>query len=379
MANERRNRPVLWVLLAVPLAIAGYAFAVARPAVGPASKPAVLLPAPGKDFHLLVRDGQVVQANQLIGELDVSAYKVELSQDEAELSKMRHQAESSIGAVAAMPTISGTLPARLPGPSVVNPSLAPAAPVGLSARAVTSEVANPDPYLSARDKEAKARESVDSASKELAFAGVELATAQATRDDLRPKLSQAEVEAAQSAKKAEGAQELLDAGVISVKRAVELKANSEAYRKALADLQSQAQGADDGIRQAEAKAASAKEALDRATRILSEARGLVAKAATQPIPKAAPTSASKPSAPATVKSKPSVPRLPRVFHSAEALPVPVKVFVDERAIENTSRRIEELERRISELKDLIGACRIVAPTSGRIRVLPQGSIQIWPV
>ncbi len=386
MRERTRLSVAILSTVAVGAAAMAFALALAHPGFDRATasgKLPVSVAVTGKVAKVFVRSGDNVLKGQLLGELDSSALQADLQKAEAELQALQIQSQNAIQPMTAMPAISGFLPRSLPVPDPV-----PSVPVVASTKPALpdSKVAAVDPYQSAVAGQMKAQANLGKATKNLDAATKALADAQGARDALRPKVGQAEVDATQAAKKADSVKELLDAGVISVKRSQELLAAKESTQRALDDLKIEVAAAEQALTQAKADQESVRGGLDRATADLKTADDSVAKAATaqvsQPKPAApAPAEAKATNPPVGTKSgfmKIGMHRKPLVAREEPLPPIPVKVFVDQKAIQGSERRIADLQARIRELQAKIDACRILAPIAGWVEIAASGSILVHP-
>lgn len=319
---------------------------------------------------LLVREGAFVYKGQIVAERDSSRYQADLEKAESELKQIQTQTQNVI---MPMPELSGVMPRQIEIPRISRPKPETAPPVVNKPEPKPSDAPN-----KAIQKQADARAALDMATKNLAESTASLAAAQESRDALRPKVGTAQVVAIQASKKAEGAQELLDAGVISRKRAEELEGEKAAALKALDDLNSQVAAAEESIASAKTRLEAAQANLDKATASLHAADDALTRAANlAPQPKPESPSVKPTAKPKTdiVVSRP-MPMSVRL----EPLPAtPLKVFVDEKAMQTSQIRMAELDKQISDLKAKIEACQIRAPISGRIQISANSEIEIRPL
>ncbi|HWA83427.1 MAG TPA: hypothetical protein VG820_08350, partial [Fimbriimonadaceae bacterium] len=308
---------------------------------------------------------------QWIAQVDSSALEAELAKAEADLKQLQSQSQEAIQPLLAIPGISGTFPKDLPKPVVVKaPAKAPPAPAPAAQLEKKPAI---DPYKAVLDKQQQAKAALDKATQDLAEATAVVTGAQQARDALRPKAIQAEVDATQAAKKADQAQQWLDAGVISRKRATALAADRDAAQKALDAVRAQVADAEKALGDAKSQAQAAQAAVDAATAELQKNDDLLAKAAAAPAPAPAKPVIAKKQPPAVARI---VMRRPLTVHTEEAPTVPVKVMVDEKQIQSSQAQIDELQKKIADLKAKIAACRVVSPADGQIQIAPSGEIAI---
>ncbi|HVT13208.1 MAG TPA: biotin/lipoyl-binding protein [Fimbriimonadaceae bacterium] len=358
-------------LLAISIFATVFAMTLKQPARREAAAVAVRsvsVPLSGKIAALEVKNGDFVRKGQWIAQLDSSAYEIDLAKAEGELKQIQDQSQAAIQPLIAIPGISGTFPKELPKPQVVKvpakKAIAPA-PQPEMKPAI-------DPYKVASDKQQRAKAALDKATQALAKATTSVTEAQQARDALRPKEIQAQVAATQAAKKADQAQQWLDAGVISRKRAEQLSAEKDAAQKDLEAVKGLEADAEKGLADAKGEAQAAQTAVDAATAALQKSDDLLAKAAATPAPKTpAPAAKPKPAMEAKI-----VTRRPLVVNTEEAPAIPMKVMVDEKAMESSETRIAELKKKIADLKARIAACRVLAPTDGQIQISPSGEIAV---
>jgi multidrug resistance efflux pump len=229
-----------------------------------------------------------------------------------------------------------------------------------------------------------AKTAVDKATQDLAKATAEVADAQKERDALRPKITKAEAEAVQAEKKAASSDELLKTGVISEKRAAELIVDRETTKKAFEDIKGAVVASEKILADAKGKLDSAQGNLDKAVAALKSADDLLAKSnvekpamTAKPLP--APANVAKPAKAQPTDTRIVMRRMPMTVRHEEPPAIPVKVFVDEKAMQSSEQRIKELEMLIADLKAKIAACKILAPASGRIFVEPNGTVSIQKI
>lgn len=392
LVKRRRPKLVSVAAFVVCAAATVLAFSMSHPheKTSPSSQPfiaSIAVPLPGKLSLLLVHNGESVAKGQLIAELDSSAYESELKNVEAELQQSQTQTQSSIMPMQAIPGITGTLPRQLPQPVYEKlvvpkqPTLKPAPQKHEEPPAISkTEPPKEQPGASAAATQKKAQATLEAATQELAKSSAALAAAQKDRDALRPKITQARVDAEQAAKKAGNAKELLDAGVISAKRSQELLADKDTTQKALEDLQSQVTAADKTLSDTQTRQQTAQSNLDKATADLKSADDLLAKSSVEPVPQKSPASpvakpAPKPR-PQPQETRIVMRRMPMTVRTEPLPAIPVKVFVDEKAMQNSEEQTQALTKRIEELKAKIAACRIFAPVAGTIEISTSGEIRI---
>lgn len=338
-----------------------------------------LVPIEGK---LLVKDGDFIQKGQVIAEFEPASLQVQLQKAELELQQVQGQEQNSIKPMQPVLGMRGTLPARLPEPKIVKIE---------SAKTVTppATVVPPKPtiapaidqgYLQASANRQRAKETLAKATDEVAKATVEVADAQKARDALRPKMIQADLDASQAVKKAAPADELLKAGVISVKRSQELAADVETTKKALEAMMAQVAAADKALSDAQAKQTQAQTALEAASSALKTSDAQLLKAGDAPAPKPIavepkkqPVTQAKPMQTAKIVMR----RMPMAVHYEELPAIPLQVFVDEKSMQTSQHRIAELQALIAKLKAQIADNKILAPITGRVRLTQNGDIQIF--
>ena len=150
-------------------------------------------------------------------------------------------------------------------------------------------------------------------------------------------------------------------------------------------LKAQVAAAEEILSAAKSELESAQAILDKSTSSLKEADDLLAKVASTPAPqKETPVAVVVPKP--VVKTKPAA-VMARIEsrHSLmsvrlEPLPAtPVKVLVDEKAMQSSETRMAELEKRIAELKAKIAECQVLAPIAGRVQVSLSGVIAVRPL
>src|SRR5579862_4850696 len=258
-ARPRRMKPAIVVIVA-GLAVAtvfGLYAKPAKPLHKVATVPPVTVTINGKLVKIDVQDGQFVQKGQLIAELDSSGYQADLNKAEGQITVILGQAQSSIQPMEGIPGMIGSLPTQYPIPRTIritNPDKmqspkSKSEPMTVPQAAAVQPKPNvtPTAYQQALSKQQAARNALEKSTQDLARATADLSDAQKARDGLRPKMIQADLAASQAAKKADGAKELLEAGVISTKRSEELLADRSTTQKALDDMKAQVAAADQAI------------------------------------------------------------------------------------------------------------------------------------
>lgn len=371
MPRKRKLILVVASLLAISALTAVFAMARNQPRLPVAARHYVAVPIPSKVASLLVKDGDFVQKGQLIARLDSTGFEADLKKAEAELANLQTKSQSAIKPMDVIPGITGILPRQLPRQEPPLRSKGTPDHENLPKPPANEPTQTPDPYKAASLKQQQAKTAMDEATKSLAKLTAQVADAQEARDSLRPKVTLADVMATQAAKKATNAQELLDAGVISRKRAEELMADRDATQKALDAVKAQAAEADKALDDAKVAALAAQTALDKATAELQQADNRLAKAAALPMPKAPPGQKSQPTETRVVMR-----RMPLTVRTEEAPAIPVKVLVDEQAMQSSEAQIQVLQKKIGELKARIAGCAVLAPISGRVQLSTAGDISI---
>lgn len=373
MPRKRKLILVVASLLAVSVLTAVLATAHNQPRTPLAAEHTLSVPIVGRIASLLVKDGEFVQKGQVIARLDSTSYETDLKKAEAALANLQAQSQSAIKPMDAIPGITGILPRQLPREEPPLRSMGAPAHENLPKPLANKPAPTPDPYKAASQKQQQAKTAMDEATKSLAKLTAQVADAQEARDSLRPRVTLADVTATQAAKKAANAQELLDAGVISRKRGDELLADRDATQKALDAVKAQAADADKTLDDAKAAALAAQTAIDKATSELQQANDRLAKAAALPIPKAPP---AKPTKSQPTETRVVMRRMPLTVRTEHAPAIPVKVLVDEQAMQSSEAQIEVLQKRIAELKSRIADCAVLAPISGRVQISVAGDISI---
>jgi multidrug resistance efflux pump len=376
--RTRNPRKLALAGLTVALATATVGFALSRTPATVPTKPAtaVKMDIKGKLARVLVSDGDAVAKGQLIAYLDSSGYEADLKKAETELQQLEAQTQNAIKTVDALPGIAGFLPRELPQAEYVTVPVTKAVTSSKKAAPTTegSAPSSADPYKQARERQQKARSDQEKASQELATASAELVDAQKARDSLRPKITQAETDAVQAEKKAAGAKDLLQQGAISEKRSQELLEDKESTAKVRASIQVQITESDRQLADTQQRQKEAQKRLDSASAELRKSDELLASAANAPV-----TAPNKQAVVATTKetsTKLVMRRMKMSVRETEAPAIPVKVVVDEKAMQGSETRIAELKGRIEALKARIAECKVFAPVTGFVR-LPDGvSIEI---
>jgi hypothetical protein len=340
---------------------------------------------PGAVSQFLARDGDTVKAGQLLARLDTSAYEAEIAAAEAEIRDIQTQAGNLIQPMQLLPGMSGTLPKSVPDPVYIQ------VPVKEPQKTVihletqkpeTKPLKKPgEPFKSASDARQIVQAEHDKAVKDLAGTTEKLAEAQKSRDALRPKITQAEADAVQAEKKAAEAPSLLESGAISAKRSQELVDEKAAATKAFEGIKGQIVEADKVLAEAQAAQESAKANLDKTTAALRSADDLLAKSNTEP-PKFEQPPVAKPKPPPLPAQTPKMEtkivmrRMPLVARQEEAPPIPMKVFVDEKAMKTSQIRIQDLQKKIEDLKQRIAKSEVIAPVAGILHISKSGAISI---
>ena len=221
MARSRKLNITIASVAALMAVATVFAFSLSRPS--PLAQPATLVavvnvPIKGKLARILVREGDFVRKGQVVALLDSSGYEADLRKAETELERVQNQTQNVIMPI---PELSGFLPRHIDLPKVekVWRKATPSLVVPIRKAEPKPVLPQDDGFKSASLKQQESRASLDKAGKDLALATKAVVEAQKSRDALRPKVGQADVDAIQAAKKADGAPQLLEAGVISKKRA----------------------------------------------------------------------------------------------------------------------------------------------------------------
>jgi len=395
MAQKGRTRAIAVVsVLAAGLFTAIFAFDHARTLKRPTESTlpgAVVVPTNGKIVRLLVRDGDFVKKGQPIAVLDSSGYQADLKRAEAQLQQLQAKTQNAITPMPLVAGISGMLPRSLPKLQTPNskPKTASSEPQTPKSKPNTPNPKLQTPTAKLPTPQEVARDALAKAAKDLADATAAVAVAQAARDALRPKITQAEVDATEAATKADTATQLFAAGVISANRSAQLIAGKTSTQKTLDDLQAQAAAADQALADSRAHQQSAQAPVDEAAKGLSEADDRAGKAAAAPFPPSAPRqpteypvahpeSSSQPSA-AHKPTRQQAAQHPAVARLEAPRAIPVKVFVNQQALQTAQPQIAELQRQIELLRERIAECTIVAPVSGRVELSSSGTIAILPL
>jgi multidrug resistance efflux pump len=379
--NRRKMMLAIASLAATCVIGSVYTLSLATVTASPASghQPGVVpVPIQGKISQLLVRDGDTVQAGQVIAKLDPSEYEAEIAEAQAEIQMIQSQAQGSIMPMQPLPGMSGTLPGRVPEPEYIRvPVKAPAKPVPMlpttkpKPQAETKPV---DAYHAASKQRQDVQADHDKAVKTLAEATASLGEAQAARDALRPKITVAEAEAVQAERRAAGVPALLEAGAISLKRSQELNDEKAATAKALEDVKAKIAEADKALIEAQAAQDAAKTSLDRTTAALQAVDAMLAKSSTESPKVEVPAKADiaktevAPTKPAKTEFKLVTRKMPLVVRQEEPPAIPLQVFVDEKAMKNSQGRIQELQLKIAGLKKRMSQCDLTAPVAGIVRI-----------
>ncbi len=374
MAQPKKSRLALVALTIVILAVALVGLSLARGSEHRVafkdSSVSLISPIGGRVLALVALNGSQVQSGQVIAELDSSGLRTELQQAEAELAAVQQQGQSAIKPMTSY-GLAGFLPRALPQVEHVRVPVQTAGPMPVATMGQL-QLQGHEGYKGAVAHAADDRKTLEKATSELSAANGAVSQAQKDRDALRPKVAKAEAESATADRKAGNSKELLDAGVISTKRAAELVADKESTKKAWDALAAQAQVADKYLIDANAAQSAAKDKLDRARAALETADSAVTKA----------QSLVTPATPKTADSKPQVSYVGKVVtrrsmvRVVEPQPIPVKVFVDEGAMKSTDQRVAGLQKKIADLKAQIEDCKILAPVDGRVAWFVQAGQQV---
>jgi hypothetical protein len=386
MPGKRKIKLAIASLLAVSAVATVFAYSIShspakRTAPGHVASSAIV-PIEGRVLTTLVHTGDQVQKGQLIAVLDSSSYESALKEATAQLQQLQAQEQNAIKPMEALPTMTGFLPRFVTKPELVTipakPATAPK-PALTAARAPEPKPPVEDVYKKASGVQQGSRNALDKATQDVAKATAALADAQKARDVLRPKITQADTDATQAEKKAAASNDLLTAGVISAKRAQELIDNRDATKKALQEMKAQVAAADKALSDAQAQQQVAQAALDKCSLALKAADENLVKASAEQ-PKAAepvtPQAKPKPVAPKPAETRIVMRRMPMIVRHEDAPAIPLKVFVDEKAMQSSQQQIELLQRKIADLKAAIAACQVVAPVAGRIEITPSGDVRI---